>query len=113
MKLPCQTIVWDVLPAIRASIAEELVKLGVSQQETARLLDMAPSAISQYISKKRGYRIEFDDDVKIAIRSIAQDLSNGQVTDLPQRICGICTMLREPGSGCNYQCISDQKTDVM
>ncbi|MGD9778434.1 transcriptional regulator [Methanomethylovorans sp.] len=107
MKLPCQTIVWDVLPAIRAAIAEELVKLGVSQQETARLLDMAPSAISQYLSKKRGYRIEFEDDVKVAIRSIARDLSNGEIESLPQRICGICTMLREPGTGCSHHCKND------
>jgi len=109
MKLPCQTIVWDVLPAIRAAIAEELVKLGVSQQEAARLLDMAPSAISQYLSKKRGYRIEFEDDVKVAIRSIAQDLSNDEIESLPQRICGICTMLREPGPGCSHNCKSDSK----
>lgn len=107
MKLPCQTIVWDVLPAIRAAIAEELVNLGVSQQETARLLDMAPSAISQYLSKKRGYRIEFEDNVKIAIRSIAKDLSVGKVEDLSQRICNICTMLREPTSGCNSHCKGD------
>jgi uncharacterized protein len=107
MKLPCQTIVWDVLPAIRAAIAEELVNLGVSQQETARLLDMAPSAISQYLSKKRGYRIEFEEDVKVVIRSIAKDLSNGEVEDLSQRICYICTMLREPNSGCSSHCKSD------
>ncbi|MFA0822637.1 MAG: transcriptional regulator [Methanomethylovorans sp.] len=107
MKLPCQTIVWDVLPAIRAAIAEELVNIGVSQQETARLLDMAPSAISQYLSKKRGYRIEFEDDVKMAIRSLAQDLSREEVENLPQRICGICTMLRDPYSGCNSSCKND------
>lgn len=107
MKLPCQTIVWDVLPAIRAAIAEELVNIGVSQQETARLLDMAPSAISQYLSKKRGYRIEFEDDVKVAIRSLAQDLSKGEVENLPQRICDICTMLRDPNSGCNSSCRND------
>ncbi len=104
MKLPCQTIVWDVLPAIRAAIAEELVNIGVSQQETARLLDMAPSAISQYLSKKRGYRIEFEDDIKMTIRSVAEDLSKGEVENLPQRICGICTMLRETDSCCNSSC---------
>ena len=39
MKLPCQLIVWNVLPAIRAAIAEELNTMGVSQLEAARLLD--------------------------------------------------------------------------
>ena len=42
MKLPCQSIVWNVLPAIRAAIAEELIALGVSQLEAARLLEMTP-----------------------------------------------------------------------
>ncbi|MBC7086644.1 MAG: transcriptional regulator [Methanomethylovorans sp.] len=109
MKLPCQTIVWDVLPAIRAAIAEELVKLGVSQQETARLLDMAPSAISQYLSKKRGYRIEFENDVKKAINTLAMDLSKGENSDLPKRICDICTMLRETNSECSSHCKSTQE----
>ncbi len=35
MESPCQRIVWDVLPAIRAAIAVELVKCGVSQVEAA------------------------------------------------------------------------------
>jgi hypothetical protein len=50
VKTPCQQIVWDVLPAIRAALAAELVKQGVSRQEVARLLDTAPSAVSQYLS---------------------------------------------------------------
>ena len=54
MKLPCQSIVWNVLPAIRAAIAEELIALGVSQLEAARLLEMTPPAISQYRTGKRG-----------------------------------------------------------
>ena len=61
MEAPCQKIVWDVLPAIRAAIAVELVRCGVSQVEAARMLEIAPSAVSQYLSGKRGYRIEFED----------------------------------------------------
>ncbi len=64
MEAPCQKIVWDVLPAIRAAIAVELVRCGVSQVEAARMLEIAPSAVSQYLSGKRGYRIEFENDVK-------------------------------------------------
>lgn len=98
MKLPCQKIVWDVLPGIRAAIAEELINCGVSQLEAARLLDMAPSAISQYLSGKRGYRIVFEDEIREAIVKIALDLSEGREDDLPSRICGICSLLREENS---------------
>lgn len=95
MKLPCQLIVWNVLPAIRAAIAEELINMGVSQLEAARLLEMTPSAISQYRTGKRGYRIVFEGEVKEAINRLAQDLKVGQVDDLASRICEICTQIRE------------------
>lgn len=99
MKVPCQTIVWNVLPAIRAAIAEELVKCGVSQLEAAKLLDMAPSAVSQYLSKKRGYRIEFSEEIRGWIQRLAQDLKEGNVEDVTSRICEICRHLREE-EGC-------------
>ena len=72
MESPCQKIVWDVLPAIRAAIAVELVKCGVSQVEAARTLQIAPSAVSQYLSGKRGYRNEFENEVKKSIEQFAQ-----------------------------------------
>ena len=99
MEAPCQKIVWDVLPAIRAAIAVELVRCGVSQVEAARMLEIAPSAVSQYLSGKRGYRIEFEDDVKRTIRLLAQDLKDGKQIDLVKRICDICRQLREENEG--------------
>ena len=93
-------IVWDVLPAIRAAIAEELVNCGLSQQEIARELDMAPSAVSQYLSKKRGYRIVFDEEVKASIHILAGDMKAGTVDDLAERICCICRQLREDSQQC-------------
>ncbi|MGD1004145.1 MAG: transcriptional regulator [Methanoregulaceae archaeon] len=94
MESPCQKIVWDVLPAIRAAIAVELVKCGVSQVEAARMLEIAPSAVSQYLSGKRGYRIEFEDDVKKSIATLAQDLKDGKKVNLVKRTCDICHQLR-------------------
>ena len=95
MEAPCQKIVWDVLPAIRAAIAVELVRCGVSQVEAARMLEIAPSAVSQYLSGKRGYRIEFEDDVKRTIGLLAQDLRDGKQINLVKRICDICRQLRD------------------
>ena len=100
MESPCQKIVWDVLPAIRAAIAVELVKCGVSQVEAARMLEIAPSAVSQYLSGKRGYRIEFENDVKKSIKHLAKDLKDDKKINLIQRICNICKQLRENEEGC-------------
>jgi uncharacterized protein len=101
MNMPCQKIVWDVLPAIRAAIAIHLVELGVSQSEAAKMLDLAPPAVSQYLSGKRGYRIEFEDEVKQSIENLAKDLKNGGVVNLVERICEICKQLREIDSYCD------------
>jgi len=95
MEAPCQKIVWDVLPAIRAAIAVELVRCGVSQVEAARMLEIAPSAVSQYLSGKRGYRIEFENDVKKSIELLEADLKEGRELNLVQRTCDICRQLRE------------------
>lgn len=101
VKVPCQTIVWDVLPAIRAAIAVELVQCGVAQNEAARLLGITTSAVSQYVSGKRGYRIEFENDVRDKIHKIAEDLRDGKVPDPTPRICEICRQLRTvEGTGC-------------
>ena len=95
MEAPCQKVVWDVLPALRAAVAVELVKNGVSQVESARMLEIAPSAVSQYLSGKRGYRIEFGDDIRQSIAQLAQDLKEDKVENLVQRICSICQEMRE------------------
>jgi hypothetical protein len=101
VKTPCQRIVWDVLPAIRSALAAELVKNGVSQQDVARLLDIAPSAVSQYLSGKRGYRIEFEEPIAKRIEELARDIKAGRVPDTTAGICAICHEIRgEPAAAC-------------
>ncbi len=95
MKSPCETVVWDILPSIRAAIAGELVKRGVPQNEVSKLLGITPPAVSQYVSKKRGYSIEFEEDIKASISKLADDLMDKSVGDPMPRICDICRMLRQ------------------
>jgi uncharacterized protein len=103
VEAPCQKIVWEVLPAIRAAIAVELVRDGVSQVETSRMLEIAPSAVSQYISGKRGYRIEFSEEVKMSIAQLARDLRDKKDVDLVGRTCDICRQLRNGDETCSVQ----------
>ena len=104
METPCQKVVWDLVPAIRASLAVELVKKGQSQAASAKLLGIAPSAVSQYISGKRGYRIEFQGETKELIEKLAQDLIDNKVEDFVPRICKICVSARGNESNCNNTC---------
>jgi len=101
METPCQKIVWDLVPAIRASLAIELVNKGQSQTNSAKLLGIAPSAVSQYISGKRGYRIEFQGETKELIEKLAQDLIDNKVDDFVVRVCKICVNARGIESNCN------------
>ncbi len=100
MKSPCEEIVWDVLPSIRAAIAEELVKRGISQKEVSRMLGITPPAVSQYVSKKRGYNIEFREDIRAAIERLAEDLIQKRVDNLVERICEVCRMLQQDEAAC-------------
>ena len=102
MKSPCEQIVWDVLPSIRAAIAEELIKRGISQKEVSRMLGITPPAVSQYLSKKRGYNIEFREDIRQAIGVLADDLIKEDIkgNDLVKRICSICRMLQDDETAC-------------
>lgn len=100
MKSPCEEIIWDVLPSIRAAIAEELVKRGLSQKEVSKLLGITPPAVSQYVSKKRGYNIEFREDIRAAIVQLADDLIQKKVDNPTARICEICKSLQEDENAC-------------
>jgi len=55
MKTPCEEVIKEVIPTIRALIAKDLcLKYGFTQIEAAKKLGITQAAISQYISLKRG-----------------------------------------------------------
>ena len=99
-KSPCEMVIWDVLPCIRAAIAEELVKRGLPQKEISRLLGITPPAVSQYVSKKRGYNIVFGEEIKASISQLADDLVDKKICNPVERICEICRTLREDEKRC-------------
>lgn len=101
MKSPCEMVVWDVLPSIRAAVAEELVKRGLAQKEVSKLLGITPPAVSQYVSKKRGYNIEFGEEIKASISKLADDLMEKKVDSPVDRICEICKMMRDDDAACS------------
>jgi len=102
MKSPCELVVWDVLPSIRAAVAEELVKRGLAQKEVSRLLGITPPAVSQYVSKKRGYNIEFGEEIKASISRLADDLLEKKIDNPVERICEICRMMRDDEATCRH-----------
>lgn len=103
MKCPCEIIVWDVLPCIRAALAAELVERGLSQNEISKMLGITQAAVSQYTSKKRGSKLNFQQDAKEEIKKLADDLVHGSKDDLAVRICKICLKVRAYETVCNLE----------
>lgn len=103
MNAPCEIIVSKVLPTIRSELAREMVKKHeLSQRQVAKKLGITESAVSQYLSKKRGHNIVLNNSIKKMIRNLAakkvkQDSDN---LDTIKEICMICSFMRESKEIC-------------
>ena len=102
MKIPCELVVWYVLPTIRREVARELVNThGMSQAEVARKFGVTDAAISQYLKKKRGENplieespqySKFEEEIKASAERIANDSS-----EFANEMCRICTVVKSTG----------------
>ena len=102
MKVPCEIVVWYVLPAIRREIAKELVTTyGMKQADVARKFEVTDAAISQYLKKKRGeneiiqnsefYEV-FTDEIKISSGRLALEDA-----DFATEVCRLCAVVKNSG----------------
>ena len=104
MKIPCELIVWYVLPSIRRALARELVERHeLSQAEVARRFGVTDAAISQYLRSKRGINKEREDSDKYpefreeVVRAATRMLHG---SDIVTETCNICKMVKDSGMLC-------------
>ncbi len=100
-KQPCERIVAEILPTIRAKLALTILEeYGLSQIKTAELLGVTQAAISQYTTGRRGDESvlrEFPDiDTEIAkmAAKLVKGLEDGERETM---LCGICRMCQPGG----------------
>jgi hypothetical protein len=101
MKPFCEIIVTDILPAIRAVVAKDLVeKYGLNQTEISKRLGITQPAVSQYKSELRGHGVkilqsnkEIMNSIKDLSRKIASDEINSK--EIHQNFCKICLEIRK------------------
>lgn len=79
MRLPCERVVNEVLPAVRSLIAKDLQDKGYSQTEIADLLHITQPAVSQYLSASRGKNVAYIEEDAEASRRL-EDLIDA-ITD--------------------------------
>jgi hypothetical protein len=100
MKLPCEVVVWYVVPVIKSELAQELSKRGMTQKNIAEVIDVTQAAVSQYLSGKRGSgSITLTPEMKDEIKSFADKVINGKVgaKALQALICVECNIARKQG----------------
>jgi predicted transcriptional regulator len=99
MKLmPQEIMVRYVLPGIRKGLSIEFQKKRLKQKEIAKLLNITPAAVSQYLKQKRG-SIEFNKKIESEIKKSANIIIKDP-TSLEKEIFGITRSIKESGFIC-------------
>ena len=95
MKMPCEVVVWVIVPVIKREFAKSLVQNHkLSQRETATILDTTEAAISRYISGKRGVLEITDEDVLKEIEISVKKILKNKNSSIEDEICSICKLIR-------------------
>lgn len=104
---PCEVASKSVVPAIKASIAIQLVEsYNMRQKEVAALLGLSQSAVSKYTTGARGYVLRVDEikEVKPIIAEIVAMLADGNAERIRvlEKFCEVCMVVRKKGLMCQF-----------
>ena len=85
----CDTLVRRLLPQMRAEMVYRLVnERGISQSEASKRLGISRAAISQYMSRKRGFnREDLPDNLESVIERWVSAVASGEGAIT---ICDVC-----------------------
>ena len=97
MELLPEVEVWYALPALRRVLAEELQKKGLTQKEIATKLELAPSAINQYLQGKRGAS-KLPESIKKHVQEAANNIA--EQAETKQELMKLIRTLRETKAIC-------------
>ena len=107
MKTPCEIIVWNIVPIIRKEFAKNLIENhGLNQRKVADKLGITESAVSRYMSGKRGILEITDDEILEEIKLSANKIAAENGSTVIEETCRICRLLKskEFVEGINYAC---------
>jgi uncharacterized protein len=95
-RTPCEYMLWNGIPTIRKELAETMIKqYGLSQRQIAEKLGLTPSAVCQYLSKKRGKTDIFDETITQEIIISAERIIKNDGTDVVIETCRICRLVQK------------------
>jgi predicted transcriptional regulator len=95
-RTPCEYMLWNGIPTIRKELAEALInQFGLSQRQAAEKLGITPSAVCQYLTKKRGKTDLFDKQIIQEITISAERIMKNDGTDIVIETCRICRLVQK------------------
>jgi predicted transcriptional regulator len=95
-RTPCEYVLWNGIPHIRKELAEILInQYGLSQREAAEKIGITPSAVCQYLSKKRGKKDIFDDAIIQEISISAERIVKNDGNIVVLETCRICRLVQK------------------
>jgi predicted transcriptional regulator len=95
MKTPCEIIVWNIVPVIRKEFAKNLIENhGLNQKKVADKLGISESAVSRYISGKRGVLEITDNEILEEIRKSTDIIAKENGSAVIEETCKICKLLQ-------------------
>lgn len=98
MKIFCETVFSDMLPAVRAIVTNELIQTyGLTQNQVAQKLGITQPAVSQYLNGLRGKRVKLilsNEKTMEFIKKLSSEIVSGS-TKLHENVCEICGMGRK------------------
>ncbi len=101
----CEIVVREILPGVRALLANELLKNGLTQAKTAAKLGVTQSAVSQYRRELRGWkvqRISKDAAITDEIQKFSKKImdSDPDAITIHGLLCDVCRLARMRGLLC-------------
>jgi len=101
MKVFCEIMLNKIFPALRASLAREMIKkFKMSQKEAAKYLGVSQPAISYYKNNLRGRsRFFIKKDKAISIGKKFLEKAVKENTNIYFNICNICKEVRREKFG--------------
>jgi predicted transcriptional regulator len=101
MKVFCEVMLNQIFPALRASLAREMIKkFKMSQKEVAKYLGVSQPAISYYKNNLRGKSMPFiskEKAISIGRKFLEKSIKDG--TSIYFNICNICKEFRKEAFG--------------
>ncbi len=99
MKTFCEIYVKNILPAIRALLARELIqKYSKTQMEAAKILDITQASINYYLYGRRASKItealDSISEIKSMVKKLAKKISENSGADVGELLCEFCMVIK-------------------